>query len=53
MTVPLGFATVDVDRERRQGLPEVVFGPGKTAAQIVAIVGELLSHSTGAVLVTQ
>jgi NCAIR mutase (PurE)-related protein len=53
MTVPLGFATLDVDRERRQGLPEVVFAPGKTAAQIVAIVGELLAHSTGAVLVTR
>ena len=28
---PLDFAQVDVDRARRRGLPEVVFGPGKTA----------------------
>lgn len=33
----LGFARVDHHRAVRQGFPEVVFGPGKTAEQIVAI----------------
>src|SRR5687767_6617052 len=33
----LGFARVDHHRAIRQGFPEVVFGPGKTAAQIAAI----------------
>lgn len=35
--VELGFAKVDLDRRRRQGIPEVIFGLGKTAAQIIAI----------------
>jgi NCAIR mutase (PurE)-related protein len=47
------FATLDYDRERRQGLPEIVYGPGKTPAQIVAIVRSLLSHNEGPVLVTR
>jgi NCAIR mutase (PurE)-related protein len=33
----LGFARIDLDRPRRCGVPEVVFCPGKTAEQIVAI----------------
>jgi len=33
----LGFARIDLDRERRCGVPEVVFAPGKSAAQIEAI----------------
>jgi hypothetical protein len=49
----LGFATVDLDRERRQGLPEVIFGPGKSAAEIAAIAETLLTASTGAVLTTR
>lgn len=49
----LGFARVDVDREARQGAPEVVYGPGKTAEQIVGIVGALLRHNQGPVLVTR
>jgi hypothetical protein len=39
----LGFAKVDHHRSLRQGLPEAVYGQGKTAEQCVAIVGELLS----------
>ncbi len=49
----MGFATVDLDRERRQGLPEVVFAPGKTPDQITAIVSTLLAGSAGPVLVTR
>src|SRR5659263_546897 len=51
--VRLGFATVDVDRERRQGLPEVVYGSGKSAAEIAGIVSVLLELSAGPVLVTR
>lgn len=51
--VDLGFAKVDVDREARQGLPEVVYGSGKTPAQVVAIVRTLLRHNDGPVLVTR
>ena len=40
--VPLGeFALLDVDRRRRTGVPEVVFGQGKTAAQIFGLLAEL------------
>ncbi|MBY6413154.1 nickel pincer cofactor biosynthesis protein LarB [Rhodococcus sp. BP-252] len=45
--------TVDLDRERRQGLPEVVYGPGKTDVEIVRIVELLLQNNSGPVLVTR
>lgn len=41
----LGFAKVDHHRALRQGLPEVVFGYGKTTEQVVAIGESLLSRS--------
>jgi pyridinium-3,5-biscarboxylic acid mononucleotide synthase len=37
----LGFAHVDTHRHLRSGFPEVVFGQGKTPAQIAAILTEL------------
>jgi pyridinium-3,5-biscarboxylic acid mononucleotide synthase len=40
--IPLGeFALLDVDRRRRTGVPEVVFGEGKTPEQIFALLAEL------------
>jgi NCAIR mutase (PurE)-related protein len=46
-------ATVDHHRHLRSGLPEAIYGPGKSPAQCVAIVGELLAHGTGPVLLTR
>ena len=47
--VPLGdFALLDVDRRRRTGIPEVVFGPGKTPEQIFALLAELRARDPGA-----
>jgi NCAIR mutase (PurE)-related protein len=43
----LGYAKVDHHRPLRQGLPEAVYGPGKTAAQCAGIVGELLAEPSG------
>ncbi|MHB1499350.1 MAG: nickel pincer cofactor biosynthesis protein LarB, partial [Acidimicrobiales bacterium] len=43
----LGFARVDHHRALRQGLPEAVYGPGKTVDHCVAIVGELLGEADG------
>ena len=40
----LGFAKVDHHRALRQGLPEAVYGPGKTPDQCAEIVAELLSE---------
>lgn len=37
----LGFARVDLARARRVGLPEVIYCPGKNAAQIIAIMRTL------------
>ncbi|MEV1118821.1 nickel pincer cofactor biosynthesis protein LarB [Actinosynnema sp. NPDC049800] len=51
--VDLGFARVDVDREARQGLPEVIYGSGKTPEQISGIVRTLLRHNDGPVLATR
>ncbi len=48
----LEFATLDHQRALRTGFPEVVFGQGKTAAQIVAIVERLYARH-GLVLVTR
>jgi pyridinium-3,5-biscarboxylic acid mononucleotide synthase len=33
----LGFAKIDHHRQQRTGLPEVVYGPGKTAAELAKI----------------
>jgi len=49
----LGFARVDHHRALRQGLPEAVYGPGKTADQCGAIVAELLAEPGGPVLLTR
>jgi NCAIR mutase (PurE)-related protein len=37
-------ATIDLERRRRCGFPEVVFGPGKTIEQLRAIVATLIEH---------
>jgi pyridinium-3,5-biscarboxylic acid mononucleotide synthase len=39
--VELGYATVDHHRALRQGVPEVILGEGKSAAQIAGIAREL------------
>lgn len=49
----LGFARVDLARHRRQGVPEVVYGAGKTAAQIVAILSSLRGHGQTPALATR
>jgi pyridinium-3,5-biscarboxylic acid mononucleotide synthase len=48
----LASATVDLDRRRRCGFPEVVFGPGKPVDQLRKIVGTLVEHGEE-VLVTR
>ena len=49
----LGFARVDLQRLARQGIGEVVFGEGKTAEQVVAILKSLDSHGQRPALVTR
>jgi len=53
-TQDLGFARVDLDRAQRTGDPEVVYGAGKTPAQVVAILRTLHErHPDRAVLATR
>src|SRR5580698_11586022 len=49
----LGFARVDHHRDLRQGMPEAIYGPGKTPEHCGAIVTELLGASDGPVLLTR
>ncbi len=49
----VGGALVDHHRTLRQGMPEAVYGPGKTPDHCVKIVGELLDHGRGPVLLTR
>lgn len=49
----LGFARPDFDRARRQGAGEVIYGEGKTAAQIAAIASSLLEAGQPRVLATR
>jgi NCAIR mutase (PurE)-related protein len=51
-TADLGYAQVDTHRALRKGFPEVIFGAGKTPAQVVGIAGKLLQHGQN-VLVTR
>ncbi|MBQ7187937.1 MAG: nickel pincer cofactor biosynthesis protein LarB [Kiritimatiellae bacterium] len=49
----IGFAKVDLHRKIRQGVGEVVYGAGKTAEQIEAIVRKLRGNEQGAILITR
>jgi NCAIR mutase (PurE)-related protein len=49
----LGFARVDHHRALRTGMPEAVYGPGKTPEQCASIVAELLASGSGPVLLTR
>ncbi len=49
---PLGFATLDHMRAERCGIPEVIFAPGKTIEQIIAI-AERLRDQRGHALISR
>ena len=49
----LGFARIDHHRDLRQGMPEAVYGPGKSPEHCALIVEELLSATPGPVLLTR
>ncbi|HEX9963061.1 MAG TPA: nickel pincer cofactor biosynthesis protein LarB [Pyrinomonadaceae bacterium] len=48
----IGYAKVDHARAERQGFPEVIFGQGKTRAQVVGIFEKLVARSPN-VLITR
>jgi NCAIR mutase (PurE)-related protein len=49
----LGHTKVDHHRRLRQGMAEAVYAPGKTVAHCVEIVGELLQHGPGPVVLSR
>ena len=49
----VGDTLVDHHRALRQGMPEAIYGKGKTAQQCTEIVGELLAEGSGPVLLTR
>jgi len=49
----VGDALVDHHRSLRQGMPESIYGPGKSPEQVSRIVGELLAHGSDPVLLTR
>lgn len=48
--VDLGFAKPDLHRELRTGMPEVIYGEGKTLEQIAAIVARLVADGQKAIV---
>lgn len=48
----LGFATIDTDRKRRTGMPEVIYASGKTPEQ-VAMIAERMYKSGTDILATR
>lgn len=48
----LGFAKIDTERNKRTGIPEIIYGEGKTAAQIIGIVEAMLEKQNN-ILVTR
>ncbi len=49
----IGYAVVDHQRELRNGCPEVIYCAGKTAEQIVGIIGSMLNAGTKNILGTR
>ncbi|MCH4072623.1 nickel pincer cofactor biosynthesis protein LarB [Pseudoramibacter sp.] len=48
----IGYAKIDTHRGLRQGIPEVIYGAGKTADQIIGIVSKMLEHHQDHIMVT-
>lgn len=49
----MGFAKPDLHRGVRQGIPEVIYGEGKTAEQIALIAQKLLDNGQKSALITR
>ena len=51
--VDMGYAKIDLHRKIRQGQAEVIYGEGKTAAQISGIVRAMLERGQKGILITR
>lgn len=50
---PIDYATIDFNREKRTGVPEVIYGAGKTKEQIAGIIQNMLDHDIKNILTTR
>ncbi len=49
----LGYAKVDLHRGIRQGAPEVIYGAGKTAPQMIGILDSMRNNGVPVILITR
>ena len=49
----IGYAKVDLHRNVRQGAPEVIYGAGTTAEQIIGIMEAMTSNGQDRILITR
>lgn len=49
----IGYAKVDLHRSIRQGAAEVIYGAGKTAAQMIGIISAMRRHHQNTILITR
>lgn len=49
----IGYAKVDLHRSIRQGMPEVIYGAGKTAEQIIGIAEKMKQNGQNTILITR
>jgi len=49
----IGFAKIDTHRDLRQGMPEVIYGAGKTKEQILEIIKTMREKASSPVLITR
>ncbi|MGN1349443.1 MAG: nickel pincer cofactor biosynthesis protein LarB [Anaerovoracaceae bacterium] len=49
----MGYAKIDLHRRIRQGMPEVIYGAGKTAEQISGIAEKMKQHGQDTILITR
>mgnify|MGYP006866341436 FL=1 len=50
---PIDYATIDYNRKRRTGTPEIIYGSGKTKEQIAGIIKNMLEHDQIDILATR
>lgn len=49
----IGYAKIDLHRSIRQGMPEVIYGAGKTAEQITGIAAKMKQNGQDTILITR
>ena len=49
----IGFAKTDLHRKVQQGIPEVIYGAGKTARQIIGIMNTMKENGQERILITR